>query len=185
MYLDIGMITICQCWMAVLITGIQIRGEKQGMHSKQRTWRRGAGEGPDLGAAGSRRGRGGGAATSRRGRGGWPGQASRRGRGEQGDRRGRRVELPSGVPSQEERTSGSGRAGCERLSATWKARIERERTFSLFSFLRASFPVPDVISARALPRRPKISPVSGSSAYTPPCAPARRGIAAEAPICAA
>ena len=89
------------------ITGIQIRGEKQGMHSKQRTWRRGAGEGPDLGAAGSRRGRGGGAAASRRGRGGRPGQASRRGRGEQGDRR---VELPSGAPSQEERTSGSGRA---------------------------------------------------------------------------
>ena len=79
-----------------------------------------------------------------------------------------------------------GRAGvAERLSATWKARIERERTFSLFSFPRASFPAPDAISARALPRRPKISPVSGSSAYAPPCAPARRGIAAEAPICAA
>ena len=41
----------------------------------------------------------------------------------------------------------------ERLSATWKARIERERTFSLFSFPRASFPAPDAISARALPRR--------------------------------
>ena len=37
----------------------------------------------------------------------------------------------------------------ERLSATWKARIERERTFSLFSFPRASFPAPDAISARA------------------------------------
>ena len=43
-----------------------------------------------------------------------------------------------------------GRAGvAERLSATWKARIERERTFSLFSFPRASFPAPDAISARA------------------------------------